>query len=792
VQISARGYETKRVEASSSVTITLRRLGGLRVHVVSPDGAPIADATVVIGGARLWPARRTSTGADGVARISGLLGGSYDLRASRGSNVSETLYGYTLSDGTDDEVTLRLGPGRMLRVLVLDGEDEAALPVPGADVVLAEGGIGSFPMRGRANQAGEVLLGPIPRGPAAVGARADGFVPRSGVSVPESEDIVRVGLLRGATLAGRVVDLDGYPIAGASIEVVGSDPFGLPFSESPVLQSFNRTHFAWALAGPVALIPAGELGVMPGPVPPIPGLGGDRANSFEAPIDAAEGPNPWVSLQNGEFEAFPVTPGRVRALVRHPDFVEALSEEVSLTPGGRANVQVELFRGGTLEGRVLDDRNFPVAGASLQLRALKGTYERLTLSGPDGAFAFAAVPKQVLLSVAAPDAPTRTLLREHLEVTEGGRTEIALTLPARRPDVQVTIFGADDRPVAMAQVTIASLDPDVPRRETNFTDEQGHITLPDLGGLPLEVSVEAYDWAPTRLKVSEAPAELRVSLAHGIELTGRVTKVRGRFPVSSARVALLAGGQRRTTLTDEQGGYSFRNVPLGGARLSIGHPDYAEVVKDVSVVDTGRPDRPQELEAIDLAEPGSASGSVVDSKGNPVPGARVAVGFVPAYFPAGSLPNNVAVSGDDGRFSLPGIAAGSVELGAYAVDVGRGQLTGVRVEAGRDTAGLVLRLDQPVEEATPNTQGNVAITLGESGTNQQRSVVLISVAAGSEAERAGLAVNDALVSVDGQPVRDMLEARSLLAGPVGSHAVVELSRVGRRHRFSVPREQIRR
>src|SRR5690606_4312774 len=186
----------------------------LAVHAVLPDGAPAPEAAVVLSGARLWPARKTVTNAAGIATITGLLDGAYDLSATLGTQVSQTLFGFSLAEGRHDEVTLMLGPGRTVRVSVVDGEEAQAAPVPDADVVLVEGGLGSFPFRGRTDARGEVSLGPLPIGPAVVSARASGFVARSGVQVPPGAGSVRVGLLGGGTLTGAVVAAGGYPIIG--------------------------------------------------------------------------------------------------------------------------------------------------------------------------------------------------------------------------------------------------------------------------------------------------------------------------------------------------------------------------------------------------------------------------------------------------------------------------------------------------------------------------------------------------------------------------------------------------
>jgi hypothetical protein len=89
--------------------------------------------------------------------------------------------------------------------------------------------------------------------------------------------------------------------------------------------------------------------------------------------------------QHGTFRAAPASPGRVRAIVRHPQYVEAESEVVTLPPGGEAHVEVVMRQGGALEGRVLDARDRPVRGARVVVSAVRGTLERTTRTGRDGA-----------------------------------------------------------------------------------------------------------------------------------------------------------------------------------------------------------------------------------------------------------------------------------------------------------------------------------------------------------------------------------------------------------------------
>lgn len=793
LEVRAPGYESaKRSGVREDTTVTLKRLASLDVRVVDGSGAAVDEAAVVIAGPTLWPARRATTDGQGLAKIQGLSAGTYDLSAHHGSRLSAPLLGLELARGAHESITLRLEAGRMVTALVTDGDAADAPPVPGADVVLVEGGVGSFPLRGRTGADGTVVLGPIGHAPATLAARAPDFVGGPLVAVPDVlTGPVRVALERGATLRGEVVDARGFPVDSAQIEIIGTDRFGLPIAETPLAAHFRARHFAWALGGPRPLIPSGELGVMPGPVPPIPRAGAPLGTAtLDVPLFdvAASEVAAWITSRTGEFTARPVTPGRVRALVRHPEYVEGASELVTVPPKGEARVRVVLLRGGRLEGRVLDDRGFPVENAVIDLVATHGTFERSTRSSRDGTFAFAAVPAKVTLSASRPEDLARIAARRSVHVPEGERVDVELVLPARRDPVRVVVTDEQGAPIELAEVRVASLDPAVPLRQTLFTDASGAVELDDARDLALRVSVDAPRLARAQRDVERAPAEIRITLDPGVLVTGRVTAVRGRVPVSRAVVVLRAGVHRQSTLTDDDGAFRFNGVAPGTVQLSVSHPDYADVDVQAEIQRTGRADRAFELPAIDLVEPGEVRGRVVDHEDRPVEGARVAVGVAPAYLPQGALPAGVAVTDRDGAFVLRGLAPGSVRLQAYAAGVGRGQLDGVDVRAGRTTEDVTLRLTERDSEVEPLASGGVAITLGE----RPNEIVVVQVASGSEAERAGFLPGDILERIDGARPSSMNDARTRFAGPAGSDLIVDVRRGNTSHRLRVTREPIRR
>lgn len=794
VFVAAPGYESAtRPGVTGDLTVSLRRLAGLDVQVIGPDKKPVPDAEVVIAGAKLWPARLAHTESDGVAKIRGLEAGAYDLRARHGNLVSPSLLGFSLARGARESVTLELQPGRMIQVVVTEGEGKNPFLVPNADVVLVEGGISFFPIRGRTGTNGTVTLGPIAPGPATVSAYAQDFVGGPLVGVPDApKEPVQVPLLKGGTLRGEVVDAKGTGIDGASVEVVGTDRAGLPIAETPQAVGFRALHFEWAMPGPPELIPAGELGVTPGPVPPIPALGAVLSPAPPGEPSSASMPAPWVSAFDGKFVARPVTPGRVRALVRHPEYVEGASEVVALGPGGEASVKVVLLRGGHLEGRVVDEGGYPVFGVRVSVVADRGMFEHSMVTAGDGAFAFAAVPAEVTVSASRADDPGRVAVRRSLEIPEGGRVDLELTLPAPRDAVRILVRDESEAPVPMAEVRVASLDPEAPLRKTLFTDENGRAELGDALGLALRIIVDAPGFAVVERSLDRAPAQLTIELDSGVIVTGRVTAVRGRWPVSGAVVTVRAGSQRRSTMTNADGEYRLEGVGPGAVTLTASHPEYATVSVQAQVARTGRADRPLELDPIDLTEPGRVEGRVVDQSGQGVDGARVAVNVAPAYLPAGALPPGVAVTDTDGHFTLSGLVPGTVRLEAYAPSVGRGRIDGITVDSDRTTSGVVIQLTEPAAEDEPLATGGVAVTLGERGSGDALEVVVVQVASASEAERGGLLAGDVLDKVDGARPSNMGDARHRLAGRAGSDVVLDVTRGGTALRLQVTREAVRR
>lgn len=781
VRVTARGFDSAVVAPTTrDLGVMLGAPAELAVSVVDPAGAPASGAEVWLAGFDLWPPRQAQTGADGVALLKGLSQGTYDLRARRGALVSASLIGVMVERGERTTAKLALEPGRFVSVRVTDTAAEPQ-PIAAADVVLAEDGLTPFPLQGRTDADGRVALGPIPARPATLSVRADGFMPESGVPLGrETSGEMLVALVRGGRLTGEIVDAEGSPVEGARLEIVGNDWRGRPIARHSGSVNVPRGFFERSYGPPLPLVPMGELGVMPGPLP-LPGM----------PALGAPPHGGWQSDLDGKFAIDEVPPGRVRVLVRHPEFVEAMSSAVTLDPGGEQRVRVALARGASLEGRLVDGLGRPVEGARIHAIAPHGIQERSALTQADGSFAFGGVPAEVDLLVARPEQRYRFVLRRSFQLTLGETREVELTLPSERPALEVFVADDSGQPLEGARVLLLSLDPNVPLRQTAYSDASGQAELDDAAGLKATLRVQAPGFSPFEAQLEVAPARVEVALERGVLISGMITQLRGRLPVEGAEIVLVQDGERRTVHSDAEGVYSFSDVAPGPVRLLLSHPEFATKTLAETVRATGRADRPFELPTVELQPAGSVSGVVLDVSGAPVPNARVGVGVVPAFLPAGAAPAGFAKSGDDGRFTLHGVPAGRAEIAAYAVGLGRAERE-VEVEAGETTADVELRLIGGESDAESAALANVAVTLGERDRDGSIEVVIVDVAGASEAERSGLGQGDVLLGIDGERVRDMADARHRLGGSDGSDVILQLRRTGKVLSLRVRREPVRR
>jgi hypothetical protein len=586
------------------------------------------------------------------------------------------------------------------------------------------------------------------------------------------EALVEVALERAGALAGRVVDAAGRPVAGATVEAVGTDRFGMPVSVFYRSAAVAEAHFDWALAAQSVFVPAGELGVLLGPVPAIP-LG---------EVQPAAGGS-LTTDEAGRFLIEDVPPGQIVVLARHPEHMDGKSAAVELPSGGRREVEIVLGTGEPLRGRVVDARGFPVPDA--RVRASARGYEKQVAVESDGTFALAAAPPLPRLSVSRAGNPLRTLFERELSAEER-RAEVRLELPEPREPTAVRVLDASGDALGLAQVVLTSLARHEPLRATRFTDERGDATFEEVRGLDAELAVEAPGHVRAVVR-QRLPAELVVRLVPALGVHGRVTGVRGRHVAARARVEVSVGDLRRGAVTDVDGEYTLTGLAAGRARVEASHTEYGRGSLEVLLA---RPTsgRAQELPDLDLAPPARVAGRVVDGSGSAVGGARLALERLSPYSSGSEGSVVLGMSSEDGSFEVD-VPSGLGELYLYGAAPARSFGFSDRVVLGQRerVEGVEVLLDRD-DPAPPDARGSVPCGLEEG----REGLSVFAVAQGSLAQRAGLRAGDLLVAVDGYAVQEVEDARGLLSGVVGTEVALELERGAGRLVLRLTRESFLR
>jgi len=766
VQVFAPGYEPFEAETTADLLVRLRPVMTLRVHV-KDRGKPAAGAEVHLSGLSLWPARVLETSGQGFVDVQGLTAGKYSLYAEKGARVSVGLLGVELlAERGLRDVTLELLDGKFLEISVVSDQGTA---IAEAHVTWSVDGLGEFARRGRTDAHGMLRLGPVAELAGLVHAAAPHFIDRV---VPSDEGRLLIALDRAGTVRGRVIDERGFPIEGAEVQVVGTDVHGMPVFVRQTTQNVQSVHFQWALEAERRLIPAGELGVMLGPVPPIP--------LTHRPVDALVSAT-FTSGNRGRFQIEGVPPGQIVVLARHPSYLDGKSAAVRLAPGGQVEVEVVLHSGEPLRGRVVDDRDFPVSGA--RVTAAGRDFSRQIEAGPDGSFEISAAPRDVVLRVTRPERPLRVLLERRL-IARAVAEEIELVLPAPRASSQLQVVDESGDAVGLAQVRFVSKNSREPLEETRFTDERGAVEFPDVRGLDVLVEVKAPNFVDQQSPLRLA-AEQRITLVRALTVTGRVTTARGRLPASDAEIVLETAKLERRTRANAIGEYVLRGVAPGAARLRASHEEHGSGERQVQI-GAGLGGRDVVLPDLDLAPGVELSGRVVDARGFPVANAWVSAEPLSVYLPAASGVADAVQTDAQGEFLVTVFGGREVALYAVLPAVAGGSLL-IPAE-GRDRVGDLNLALLDIDLAPADELGSVLCSL----VLERGRLEIYAVARSAYGARPELEAGDVVLEIDGLVPADLPDARALLSGVVGSQARIVVERRGQRREIRASREAFQR
>ena len=769
VEVAEVGFEALRrvgVPApTSALALTVRALASLEgvVHAVHGEGA--RGATVVLAGSGLWPPRSVRVHDDGRFLISGLPSGVYELRASRDDDVAEPLAPLVLDPGDHREVELSLGSGATLEGSVVDAETRA--PVANARVVVAEDALSTAPRALLADARGRFRVPGLLRRAHQVSVRAPGYAPRTGVAVNPTEGAATVALDRAAVLTGRVVDGHGDPVANTQVELSVRDHDGAVTWISGATVAFREALFGAQAQGPRPLVPGGELGVMPGRVPLIP------LAPMPAGITADRAAPGFVTGADGTFRVEEVPPGVVVVTANHPAYVRGESEGRLVRAGETAELTVVLHRGGTIDGRVLSERGFPLRSTQVEVRSTTDPIPRRVFTLDDGTFRVPSVRGHVVL-VALSGA--RIAARAEVDVLDDATVPVTLTVPGSLRHIEGRVTDARGFPVAGASVSITSLDRVALGSATTITHDDGTFDTVMGGAHAVNFEVRHPDYAPRGLRVDDPSRPVRIELSAGAAVEFELRS--DGCMTAPARVELRSPcGPARTNVSDGESA-RIERLCSGRSVLVIDAPGCIRAERSVTVPTTGA----ARVGRIELGAGGGAEGDVVDAHGDPVAGAVIARLDAPPDALTGT-----ARSDRRGLFAVQNLPEGDVSIVAWHPTLGRSPPVVVRVLRGTSARAVRLRFER---DTATSTQAMVvrAVAFEDVTAGGVRAVEVRAVSPGGAPDRAGLRAGDRVVTMGGEAVTSAADAERRLGGAVGDDVVLEVERDGVRRTLRFARE----
>lgn len=757
VEVSEVGFEAtvrRAVSAPSrGLAFALRQLAAVRGTVRTASGLSATGATITIAGSGIWPARSTEAHADGTFEIVGIPSGVYEVRARAGSDVAEPVAPLVLEPGDLRDIALTVTPGATLYGRIIDAVTQ--LPIAGARVVLAEDALDAAPHALLADDAGGFRVTGLLRRPHQVSARAPGYVPRVGaLALPGLEPVV-LALDRQVSVTGRVVDAHGAPVAGAQLEVMARDLDDRVAWLTASSIAFRDALFTAQARGPRPLVPTGELGVMPGRVPSIPLTQGAGASRWLAADAAVQGG--YVTDADGRFHIDEVPPGVLTVVATHPAFVRGESAQRAARAGGSVELEIVMHQGGTIDGRLLDERGFPVAGQAVEVRIPGDPYPRRAFSQRDGTFLVPSVLGHVAVVALVGG---RVGAQAEADVADDAIVPVTLTLDRGVRRVRGRVLDPRQYPVTGAEIVLASSERGVSSSRT-VSAPDGTFDTMILGTGAIAVDVHHPGFAPRSVQVTDPRNEVTIDLATGAHFTMEVAGDGCTTGDVQVELRTVCGPVRRTLHL--RGVVDVDHLCPGRITVVATAPGCVRAERSITLPGD-RLDAPR----MDLGTGGGASGDVVDLHGDPVPGALVIVVDASADGTEASVR-----TGRRGEFVLADVPDGDQELVALHPVLGRSRTERVRSVRGTIARGILLRFDRDLAGAT--RAGDVPIvTFVDRGGH----VEVRMVERDSGADRAGVQAGDEVVSIDGHAIRDAATAARTLSGPARDEAAMVLSRDG--------------
>jgi hypothetical protein len=463
-------------------------------------------------------------------------------------------------------------------------------------------------------------------------------------------------------------------------------------------------------------IARGELGVMVGPIPPIPPPGAHVAQMAIAvdpslagepaplPVDP-ERASIWTTGADGAYRIRGFSAGKVTVLAIAPGFAEARSRQVAIQPGQViGGVDLVLTPGTMIVGKVTDQHGAPVIGAQVTATPTAGAHD----TGRGGA-APAPAPGSTL-DAFTDDAgeyklgPVAGTVELHATAFGHGEARRTIELAPergqkpgeRREDLVLVVADAvfvgiledaTGAPVGGAHLDVVG---GVSDGRHAIVAADGTFSIDLLPPGPLRLHIEHPAYPPEDIDAVAGPAtqphaRLRLALGGGVE--GAVLDAASGAPIPG--ITLAASGPANAlaeAATDKLGRWKLGPLRPGRWKIAVKQPGYLPQTRELDVAAAWSPGGTSVRDIrIELARGALIGGTVRDGRGQ-----RVTAAHVIAAAAAGGGPTCEGDSDGRGEFRLHDCPTGDLAVIASKAEARGGARTTVR--AGDEVLSLSLEL----------------------------------------------------------------------------------------------------
>jgi protocatechuate 3,4-dioxygenase beta subunit len=611
VRASFRSVEVPGREPLRIVLTPAVRISGRLVDEVKRQPVPEAEVAVYRAGTRFVASGRVRgarvgrarAGADGRFVIEGVEPGKLILEAVAPGFIDAQMPAFDAPGGRNVEIELALRRGAVVagRVLGPDGR-----PVPGARVSLSSGDRTTS-----SDKDGNYRLEGVADGLRTFIAEHDEYQRAvQDLKVELGDNRLDLRLAPGFEVSGRVVDAAGRPVAGAGVEFA-NPLLGVFRSPRRTTSGADGGFRAGGLAAGVYAVTAEKPGLAAARLEgvriagPVEGLElrleeGGAIRGRLLGLELADLPDVRVQAHGkgvsrtgqvdhrGEYRIEGLAAGEWNVVATKGS--RDAHEKVTVAAGAEAVLDLDLGKGLTLSGRIVQDGK-PVANATVFTERTDRASHARGMTGPHGDFRLEGLePGAYRLSVVQRDTGLRH--QEAVELT--GDRELSIHISTQRIAGHV-VDASDSSPVAAAIVSVEPVGgppPPSPASPIGSTsDGDGAFVIAGVSPGAYRVTAERWGYAPAAATVEVTSGsdvdDVRLALSLSPGLTFLATGPLRGTPPPEVFTALLDGTGRVVFsglfTTREHGRVQIATVPPGRLRLLVWSSGSATAAVDVTV-----------------------------------------------------------------------------------------------------------------------------------------------------------------------------------------------------------------